>query len=227
LSNHTKTPPEDRRVEHNDKGETERLRRENTELQIIIDDLRETIRMQASKLEQGSNGTSQTQDESHGQIVELQELVQNLEQNLQYITDQNMQLEITQGELRAEIERLQKAATMVTNESDAQEIEISHRDSEPSSANEVKHSRTNESTISESEDQHTEEEFERVKALCTALEQERDSLRMRINHLQDCMDQSSKTTLTHGKRTEIIIISVLLKTSNLQVGRNFRCEATI
>ncbi|KAI8575688.1 hypothetical protein K450DRAFT_260714 [Umbelopsis ramanniana AG] len=68
LSNHTKSSPEDRRVEHNAKGETERLRRENTELQIIIDDLRETIRMQATKLEQESNGASQNQDESHGQV---------------------------------------------------------------------------------------------------------------------------------------------------------------
>ncbi|KAG2187591.1 hypothetical protein INT44_005280 [Umbelopsis vinacea] len=195
LSNHTKSSPEDRRIDHNAKGESERLRRENTELQIIIDDLRETIRMQATKLEQESNGASQNHEESHGQIIELQELVHNLELNLQHLTDQNMQLEITQGELRAEVERLQTAATMITHESSVQDKELIK--SEPSSANDVDHPITNENKISESENQHMEEEFERVKALCTALEQERDSLRMRIKDLQDCMDQSSKTALIH------------------------------
>jgi chromosome segregation ATPase len=216
MSNHTKSSPEDRRVDHNDKGETERLRRENTELQIIIDDLRETIRMQASKLEQGSNGNSQSEDESHGQIVELQEFVHSLEENLQHMADQNRQLEITQGELRAEVERLQKAATMITNESDVQDKEIYQQDFKPQSENDVEHSKTHENTISESENQHMTEEFERVKALCTALEQEKDSLKTRIKDLQDCIERSSKTALTHGKNAKIISF-MLSKASNLQV----------
>ncbi|CAO3680266.1 unnamed protein product [Umbelopsis ramanniana] len=202
MSNYTRSSPEDRRVEHNDKGETERLRRENTELQIIIDDLRETIRMQASKLEQASNGASQSDTESHGQIVELQEFVHSLEENLQHMADQNRQLEITQGELRAEVERLQKAATMTTNESDVQDKELYQQNSKPQSANDVEHSKTHENTISESENQHMKEELERVKALCTALEQEKDSLRTRIKELQDCIDQSSKTALTHDLRQQ-------------------------
>lgn len=206
MSNHTRSSPEDRRVEHNDKGETERLRRENTELQIIIDDLRETIRMQASKLEQASNGASQSDTESHGQIVELQEFVHSLEEDLQHMADQNKQLEITQGELRAEVARLQKAATMTTNESEVQDKELYQQNSKPQSANDVEHSKTHENTISESENQHMKEEFERVKALCTALEQEKDSLRTRIKELQECIDQSSKTALTHGKRAKIISV---------------------
>lgn len=216
MSNHTRSSPEDRRVDLNDKGETERLRRENTELQIIIDDLRETIRMQASKLEQGSNGASQSDDKSHPQIVELQEFVHSLEENLQHMADQNKQLEITQGELRAEIVRLQKSATMTTNESDVQDKELYQQQSKPQSENDVEHTKTHEITISESENQHMKEEFERVKALCTALEQEKDSLMARIKELQDCIDRSSKTVLTHGKSENIITV-ILSKPSNLQV----------
>jgi chromosome segregation ATPase len=200
LSNHTRSSPEDQRVDHVDKGDTDRLRRENTELQIIIDDLRETIRMQAAKLEQESNGHPKIQDESSHQNAEQQEVIRNLEESLRNVTDQKVQLEVDQGKLLAEIERLQDAATFVTNRNNLQHTQ-------PVSAMEVEHSRTDDKVAGAGLSQALKEELEDMRVRCTTLEHERDSLKTHIKELQDDLDtlRLSMSALTQGESTKIIL----------------------
>ncbi|GAB5585721.1 hypothetical protein Unana1_00621 [Umbelopsis nana] len=191
LSHHTKSVPEDQRVDHEDKVETERLRRENTELQIIIDELRETIRTQSSEMKQSLNNSTHNYNGNQEALQELnekhQERVLKLEVDLDDVNRQVSHLEVVRDNLRAEVERLEKRVIDSAMEKDKRDKEIDGLKDEVAHAQTALRLAVQEkesNRVSEADTHTVKEELVQVRQQCLTLEQERDSLKAQIQTLE-------------------------------------------
>lgn len=97
-------------VDDNNDRELERLRRENTELQIVIDELRETIRAQRTELDGILAGPSEgdSSSQAHSQIENYHAVIEKLEQELQETAGEKSSLESIREHLLATVEQLQQ-----------------------------------------------------------------------------------------------------------------------
>lgn len=196
LSSHTKSVSDDQRVDHVDKGETERLRRENTELQIIIDELRETIRTQSSELEESLNEQSHNEDDDRFVLLEQnnqqQVHIHALEEELDRLRTQKSHLEAIKDDLRAEIDRRDNVInTLKADLSEAQEALRSNAEQK----------NTHQASEGAAHDlQALKKEVEEFKLHCSNLEEEKDSLKIVIQMLEDEVKeliQSKSAPLQH------------------------------
>ncbi|CAM0137963.1 unnamed protein product [Umbelopsis sp. WA50703] len=176
-------------IDDNIDRELERLRRENTELQIIIDELRETIRAQRTELDgilASTSVESENSSPAHSQTENYQALIEKLEQDLQEVSSEKFGLQSTREQLLATVEQLhqESAKQKVENEHLAKQIESL-------TDNTGQNQLTPPAIISVSE--RTEEaeqkmltmkdELESAKARCVNLEQQDHDNKIQIQNL--------------------------------------------
>ncbi|KAJ2960648.1 hypothetical protein NQZ79_g4002 [Umbelopsis isabellina] len=180
-------------VDDNNDRELERLRRENTELQIVIDELRETIRAQRTELDGilASPSESDISSQAYSQTENYQAMIEKLEQDLQESSSEKSGLESIREHLLATVEQLQQdfAKQKAENEQLAKEVQTlieSIRETQSSTPVDIgvfEHGEEAEQTI-----RSMKEELVATKSHCATLEQQDHDNKLQIQNLKSQLD---------------------------------------
>ncbi|KAG2176117.1 hypothetical protein INT43_005350 [Umbelopsis isabellina] len=180
-------------VDDNNDRELERLRRENTELQIVIDELRETIRAQRTELDGILAGHSEgdTSSPAHGQIDNYHEMIAKLEQQLQEISGEKSSLESVRDHLLATVEQLQQdfAKQKTENEQLTKEVQtLTESIKETQSVTPVDIDISQHREDAERTMRIMKEELVATKSHCATLEQQDHDNKLHIQNLISELD---------------------------------------